>query len=204
MNKDAEKVRVWDPLVRIFHWVLVSSFIVAYLAEDDYLNIHVLAGYTVLALVLFRIVWGFIGPEHARFSDFIYHPGTVFGYLRDLVRFNARRYIGHGPAGGAMIAALLIALLLTALSGLALYGTEEYAGPFTYLMTGIGEEGAGVLEEVHEILAGFTLILVVFHVTGVILSSFVHRENLVKAMFTGYKMGLKDENEIYMGKGGNI
>ncbi len=193
MKVNAEKVMVWDPLVRIFHWTLAASFIIAYLAEDNYPGIHVLAGYSVLVLVLFRILWGFIGPEHARFSDFIFHPRSVLVYLGDLIRFSARRYIGHGPAGGSMIIALLIALILTTVSGLALYGAEEYAGPFAGFMTGMGNEGVDALEEVHEFLAGFTLMLIVIHVMGVTLSSFVHRENLVKSMFTGYKGGLKDE-----------
>ncbi|MCC7201830.1 MAG: cytochrome b/b6 domain-containing protein [Nitrospirae bacterium] len=195
MEIGTEKVKVWDPFVRIFHWALVACFAIAYLVGDDFLSIHVLAGYSVLVLVLFRLLWGFIGPEHARFTDFIYHPRSVLSYLRDLVRFSARRYLGHGPAGGTMIIALLTTLILTTLSGLALYGAGEFAGPLAGLMAGIGEKGVDALEDIHEFLAGLTLTLVAFHVAGVILSSFVHRENLIKAMFTGYKGGLKNETE---------
>ena len=188
MDKSADRVRVWDPLVRIFHWILVLSFFTAYIVEDHFLDVHVLAGYTVISLVLFRIFWGILGTQHARFSDFIYHPRVVLKYLADLVRFQARRYMGHGPAGGTMVIALLVSLLLTTISGLAVYGSQEYSGPLVSLTAGIGEKGADLLEEAHEFFAGFTLLLVGIHVMGVILSSVVHRENLVTAMLTGYKI----------------
>ncbi len=187
MDRDIEKVKVWDPFVRIFHWTVVISFIIAYLVEDDFLSLHVLAGYTILVLVFFRIMWGLVGSEHARFSDFVFRLRVVLDYLRDLITFRAKRYIGHGPAGGSMVIVLLIGLLLTSVSGLALYGAEEYAGPLAGLMAGIGKARVGALEEVHEFFAGFTLTMAVIHVMGVALSSFVHRENLIKGMFTGYK-----------------
>jgi len=199
MDKSADRVRVWDPLVRIFHWILVLSFFTAYIVEDHFLDVHVLAGYTVISLVLFRIFWGILGTQHARFSDFIYHPRVVLKYLADLVRFQARRYMGHGPAGGTMVIALLVSLLLTTISGLAVYGSQEYSGPLVSLTAGIGEKGADLLEEAHEFFAGFTLLLVGIHVTGVLLSSVVHRENLVKAMLTGYKIrekGVQQENAL--------
>lgn len=188
------RIRVWDPFVRIFHWILVPLFFTAYLAEDDFLTIHVMAGYTVMILVLFRILWGFTGPGYARFSDFIFHPRVVLAYLRDLLTFRAKRYIGHGPAGGTMVIALLISLLLTTLSGLALYGTEEYSGPLAAFMIGLSSGWSDLLEEAHEFFATFTLVLVVIHIMGVTLSSLVHRENLVKSMFTGYKGGLTNEH----------
>ncbi|MCC6543578.1 MAG: cytochrome b/b6 domain-containing protein [Nitrospirae bacterium] len=195
MERAIDKVKVWDPFVRIFHWTLVSSFIIAYIVEDDPLSIHIVAGYTVLVLVLLRIFWGLIGSEHARFSDFVYRPRVVLNYLKDLVTFRAKRYIGHGPAGGSMIIALLIGLLLTSVSGLALYGAKEYAGPLAGAMSGLEGHWAEALEEVHEFFSIFTLTLVIIHVMGVVLSSIVHRENLVKAMFTGYKGGLINEDE---------
>src|SRR3990170_6788140 len=188
MDKSADRVRVWDPLVRIFHWILVLSFFTAYIVEDHFLDVHVLAGYTVIRLVLFRIFWGILGTQHARFSDFIYHPRVVVRYLADLVRFQAKRYMGHGPAGGTMVIALLTSLLLTTISGLAVYGSQEYSGPLVSLTAGIGAEGADLIEEVHEFFAGFTLLLVGIHVMGVLFSSLAHRENLIKAMLTGYKV----------------
>jgi hypothetical protein len=93
----APQVRVWDPLLRIFHWGLAASFAVAFVAEDDFLSLHVQAGYLVLGLILFRFVWGFVGPRHARWSDFLREPAAVTAYLRDALRFRAGRHLGHRP-----------------------------------------------------------------------------------------------------------
>jgi cytochrome b len=120
---------IWDPLVRVAHWSIVAGFFLAYFTEDDVLTLHVWAGYAVGVLVLLRIVWGFVGPQHARFSDFLYRPSEVVTYLRDLLTFRATRYLGHSPAGAAMVFALLAGLTATAGSGLVLYAIEDNAGP---------------------------------------------------------------------------
>src|SRR5512146_1305381 len=119
-RKSAE-VYVWDPFVRLFHWTVVLGFAIAYVTEDDLLPIHVWAGYIVGILVLARVIWGFIGPNHARFSDFVYGPGATLSYLRDLIAIRARRYLGHSPAGGAMIVLLLLLLAATVVTGLMVY-----------------------------------------------------------------------------------
>jgi cytochrome b len=177
-------VYVWDPFVRVFHWTLVVAFTVAYLTEDDLIAVHVWAGYLVGALVLARIVWGFAGPEHARFSDFLYAPGTVLRYVRDLVRFRAERHLGHSPGGGYMVVLLLIALAATVVTGLVVYGGDQHAGPLAGWFT---KETGEAMEETHEVIANITLALVIAHVAAVVLASFAHRENLVRAMVTGYK-----------------
>ena len=177
-------VYVWDPFVRVFHWTLVVAFTVAYLTEDDLIAVHVWAGYLVGALVLARIVWGFAGPEHARFSDFLYAPGTVLRYVRDLVRFRAERHLGHSPGGGYMVVLLLIALAATVVTGLVVYGGDQQAGPLAGWFT---KETGEAMEETHEVIANITLALVIAHVAAVVLASFAHRENLVRAMVTGYK-----------------
>jgi cytochrome b len=185
--KSIKQVDVWDPAVRVFHWSLVIAFAIAFVTEDEWLSLHVQAGYTVLGLVTFRILWGFIGPAHARFSNFVMSPSQVVSYLKDTLRLRGRRYIGHNPAGGAMIVLLLLSLLVASFTGLALYGVENQAGPLAGWFTGripLGEEG---WEEVHEFAANFTLFLVLVHVAGVLIESFLHRENLVGAMFTGRK-----------------
>ena len=101
---------MWDAFVRLFHWSVAVGFFVAYFTEDGPLTLHVWAGYVVGVLVVLRIVWGFIGPEHARFSSFIFPPGTVLRYLWDLLLGRAKRYLGHSPGGGAMVLVLLIGL----------------------------------------------------------------------------------------------
>lgn len=197
MNEEA-KVRIWDPFVRIFHWTVAIGFFVAYFTEDELLTLHVWAGYVVGALVAMRIVWGFVGPRHARFFDFIYSPFRVWTYLADLVRFRGKRYLGHSPAGGAMVIVLLIGLTVTVWSGMETYAIEKNAGPlaanepvFALRVTDGDEEQnhrrESVWEGVHETLANVMLALVIVHVGGVVLASLVHRENLPRAMITGDK-----------------
>lgn len=180
-------VRVWDPLIRVFHWSLVASFIIAYIVEDDLLTIHVWAGYSVLTLLAVRVIWGLIGSRHARFTDFVRHPRQVGNYLIAAFAQRAPRYLGHNPAGGAMIIVMLLALCATGMSGLALYGAAEFAGPFANLMRGMPESGADFIEEIHEFCANFTVFLIALHLAGVAFSSLIHRENLIAAMISGNK-----------------
>jgi len=181
------EIKVWDPLVRIFHWSLVTAFFVAYLTGDELMSLHVWAGYTVGALVLFRVLWGFIGTRHARFSDFVRPPREAFAYLMHELAGRARRYIGHNPAGGVMVIALLVALAATVASGLIVYGAGECAGPLARELCNTHEWVAEASEEIHEFLANLTLFLVVLHIAGVIWSSVLHHENLVAAMWHGRK-----------------
>ncbi len=178
------EVYVWDPFVRVFHWTVVVAFTVAYLTEDDLLTVHVWAGYVVGALVVARIVWGFVGSLHARFSDFVYAPATAFSYVRELLRFRGARYLGHSPGGGYMVIILLIFLAATVATGLVVYGGDQQAGPLAGMFT---KDFSELFEEVHEVIANITLALIFFHVSAVVLASFVHRENLARAMVTGYK-----------------
>jgi len=213
--------RVWDPFVRLAHWTLAVAFVVAYVSEDDPLTLHVWAGYVVGTIVLLRILWGLFGPRHARFIDFVYRPDKVVLYLRDLMMLRGRRYLGHSPAGGAMVFVLLILLAGVVWSGLGLYAIEEGKGPLVGIVTAEGtldlspvttaraddddddddddderDEGAEAneefWEEIHETLANITLVMVILHVAGVLLASFVHRENLVGAMVTGRKRAERD------------
>lgn len=180
-------VRVWDPLVRLLHWGLVAAFATAFIVEDELLGVHVWAGYLVLALLAVRIVWGFIGSRHARFSDFVRGPGAVLDYLKNLTNPRAPRHLGHNPAGGAMVIALLLLLAATGLTGLATYGAEEMAGPLAGLMAGVDSGLGHWFEEAHEVLANLTLGFIVLHVLGVLISSLAHRENLIRAMIDGRK-----------------
>lgn len=179
-------VKVWDPFVRIFHWLLVLSFTVAWLSGEELELLHAWAGYAVFGLVLLRLVWGFIGTRHARFSDFVYPPVAVKGFIGDTLLNRARRYLGHNPAGGAMIILMLLSLVLVSVTGFAMYGIEEGAGPLA-LLAGSSHALEEAVEEMHEWFAYLMVLLVVIHVAGVVVESLIHRENLVKAMFTGRK-----------------
>jgi cytochrome b len=191
-------IPVWDRFVRVGHWMLAAAFLIAYVTEDDLLTIHVWAGYVALAIVLMRIVWGFVGPQHARFRDFLYSPLDGWRYLTDLLRGRARRYLGHSPAGATMVYALLVGVLATTISGLFVYAYEEHAGPLAAFVTQTStptitddehskSEADEVWEEIHEVLANVTLALVGLHIAGVVLASLAHRENLLRAMISGRK-----------------
>jgi cytochrome b len=168
-----ETTRVWDPFVRIFHWSLVFLFALAFFTPGDFQNWHEMAGYGIAALIAARIVWGFAGSKHARFMSFVYSPAKILSFLRDSIFLRAKRYIGHNPAGGAMVIALLFGVSSTVISG--------------YMMTTDRFWGFDWVRNLHVSSVYLTLSLVVLHLIGVALASFEHSENLVKAMFTGRK-----------------
>ena len=165
-------VLVWDRFVRVFHWSLVGLIAAAWLTED-LKTVHHWIGYAVLALVAARLVWGVIGSRHARFADFVRGPARVLAYLRDLMAGRERRYLGHNPAGGAMIVALLATILVTCISG--------------WLMLTDRFWGSEAMEQIHDAAATLVLVLVACHIAGVVWESLRHRENLVRAMVTGRK-----------------
>ncbi|WGT51204.1 cytochrome b/b6 domain-containing protein [Thioclava nitratireducens] len=198
------RVRVWDPLVRIFHWALVATFVIAWFTADEVQPVHEVAGYTVAGLVAFRLIWGIVGGRYARFTQFLRGPGQTLCYLGDMLRGKERRYLGHNPAGALMIVALLISLSGTAFTGWLMAEPTRIAmlPALPQIVTpaladeegeyGEGAEGAEgggneALEELHEVLANLVLLLVALHVAGVVLASFRHRENLARSMLTGDK-----------------
>jgi cytochrome b len=185
--QSSNTIKVWDPVVRVFHWTLASAFLIAYVTEEDFLRLHVWAGYLLLAAIAVRLVWGFIGSRHARFSDFVTSPLTAVRYTKDTLKLKAKRYIGHNPAGGWMIVVMLISLIATGVTGLFLYGAGEHGGPLAVAFAANSDYWEKPLEEVHEFLANFTMFLVVIHLGGVLLESLIHRENLVAAMISGEK-----------------
>ena len=166
-------VKVWDPLVRIFHWSLVAVFAVAWVSSEGFDTLHEWSGYIAGGLIVFRIVWGIIGPRYARFTSFVKGPRTTIGYLKDMAKGKEKRYLGHNPAGGAMIIALLITILLTVWTGWLLI-QPQYA--HSVLIRGA-----------HSLITSVLMGLVILHVGGVILAGMRHRENLARAMITGKK-----------------
>ncbi len=173
------RILVWDVPTRVFHWLLVLSFTVAFLtAESERTrDIHVLSGYILLGLLAFRLLWGFIGTRYARFGSFLFSPGEVVSYVRSLVKRKPAHYAGHNPAGSVAIWLLLALGFASAVSGVMVYQ----------------ELGGDALEELHEVSSYAMLAVVVVHVLGVLVSSVMHRENLVRSMITGYKSDGQNE-----------
>lgn len=173
------KILVWDWPVRIGHWLLVGAFALAWITGDseEWRLVHAFAGGTVVGVILFRLLWGFVGTRHARFASFVRGPGAVLDYVFGLLRGDASKYAGHNAAGGWAIVALLALGLLTGASGWLAY--QDLGGEW--------------LEEVHEALATGMLTVAAVHVAGVVVSSLAHRENLVRSMLTGFKFGRPDE-----------
>jgi cytochrome b len=167
------QVKVWDRFIRTFHWSLVTLFATAFYTRDKWEQIHIACGYAILGLVVARIIWGFTGSSHARFRDFIYAPLAILRFLFDTARFRAKRYLGHNPAGGAMVVTLVLTLLTICGSGIAMTLDRFW--------------GVKWIETIHETATYGTLALIGLHIVGVILASIEHRENLVKSMLTGWK-----------------
>ncbi|VWX61042.1 Cytochrome b [Burkholderiales bacterium 8X] len=168
-------VLVWDRVQRLLHWSLVAAVAVAWLKGEAALDTHIVAGYVALAIVALRLVWGWIGSRHARFSSFVLGVGPTLSYARDLVARRSRRYLGHNPLGGWMIIAMVVCLLVCCASGIA-YTTDRFWG-------------LAWVEAVHRISAWTLLVLIGCHVLGVLVMSWQHGENLVGAMLTGRKRG---------------
>jgi len=215
--KNTQFVNIWNIAIRIFHWTLAGCFALAFISSENIPRLHVIFGYSVLALVIFRIFYGFVGTQYARFSDFLYPPAEIANYLKGLLIGRPKHYIGHNPAGGLMIVVLLLCLLSLTLTGLKAYGVKGH-GPLAgheisfvskafadsdekgesenpkrrsrsgkYIFAAKDNEKEEFWEEVHETIAYFSLFLVSIHIAGALVSSILHRENLIKAMITGRK-----------------
>jgi cytochrome b len=211
MNKNNQIV-VWDLFVRVFHWSLVLFFIVAYATGDEKHLLHRYVGYGVLGLVVARIFWGFVGTKHARFSDFICSPVKGLNYLKGLAARKPTYHTGHNPAAAWMILFLLIGSLFVCLSGYAAYVTKEqkpilsFGTDISFIENAYADndekehhaashhkeekddaEDDGIWGDIHEISAQCMVFLIFVHISGVTVSSILHNENLIRAMFTGKK-----------------
>ncbi len=204
-----KEIKVWDIFVRIFHWTLVLSFIIVYFTGEEENLWHIYLGYYIGFLIIFRLIWGFVGTQHARFKDFVCSPSVVIDYIKSMFSGTPKHYLGHNPAGGYMVLALLFMLTLTTVSGLKVYGVEGY-GPLagnldiSLISSAMAddddddekyehgkhegdEDEEEFWEEIHEVSANLTVFLILLHILGVIVSGKIHDENLVRAMITGKK-----------------
>ena len=193
-STQSAEVRVWDPFIRVSHWLLATAVLIDWFTDEPRW-MHVWLGYLAAILIVLRVLWGFIGPEHARFTSFVRGPGAVLSYLTGLMRFSSPRYLGHSPAGGAMIVALLVMVAVTAGTGMINLAQDEGTGPLTSVIAKVERPARVpgqrrpplVSKQVHETIANITLVLIILHVCGVALASFAHKENLLIAMITGQK-----------------
>src|SRR3989338_2010542 len=169
----SQRILVWDVPTRVFHWLLVLSFCGAYLTAESerYRDIHVVLGYPLLGLIGFRLLWGFFGTRYAQFRSFLFKPGEPAAYLLSLLKGKPAHYVGHNPAGSLAIWLLLGLGILTGATGVMLFQ----------------DIGGGAPGGPHEVAPKAMLAIVVIHIAGVLVSSVLHRENLVRAMITGFK-----------------
>lgn len=165
---------VWDMPVRVFHWSLALSFAGAWLtAESEYWKLwHVSFGYSMAILIGFRLAWGLVGTRYARFGQFVRGPSAVKDYFMSYLHGKPQHHVGHNPAGALAILAIMAAVLITVATGYASY--EEIGGDW--------------LQDIHEAMASLLMGIVVIHIAAVLLTSVVHKENLVRAMLTGKKL----------------
>jgi len=178
-QKKSQKCQIWDVPTRVFHWLMVGGFTTCYLTgeNDRWALVHITAGYMILGLLLFRVLWGFIGTRHALFRNFICGPRAVMDYLVCLCRNNTKNYAGHNPAGAIAIFSLILLGLLVTVSGIMVNEEINYPG----------------IDDIHDISSNVMLAVVFVHITGVIVSSILHRQNLIGAMISGCKANCERE-----------
>lgn len=182
------RVRVWDPFVRLFHWgnaLLVAGLVLS--AHYGLQELHMALGVDLLVLVAARLLWGTIGPQHARLQGFVTRPGEAVRNLRDILSGRPQRHLGHSPAGALMAAALLSVLAALLITGVILQATLEFEGPFVDWLRAADDGFVAVVVSVHQACVYALYALVPLHLAGVALASLQQGENLVWAMVTGYK-----------------
>jgi cytochrome b len=182
MHAPATAVRVWDFPTRLFHWSLVALIGFSWWsAEERLMDWHRLSGITVLALVVFRLLWGFIGGSTARFSGFVRSPGRVLAYLRP--GSNAPRTAGHNPLGGYSVVLMLLLLTMQVTTGLFAVDVDGIeSGPLSFL---VSFDQGRVASEIHEISFTLLQIIVGLHVLAILFYLVVKKLNLVRPMVTG-------------------
>ena len=185
-------IKIWDLLVRVFHWSLVGGFVLAYwTAENRLAALHVLLGYALCGLFALRIVWGFVGSRYARFSSFVFSPAETWQYVRSVREGHPKHYYGHNPAGALMVFALLAVAGGLFLTGMLTLGFIDFEGPFAGFANDVSDETSYLMHEIHEFLFDAALVLIPLHLLGVVSGSIQHKENLVRAMITGKKAAVE-------------
>lgn len=184
-----DKILVWDVPVRLFHWLLVVLMATSYFsgrAGGDWMQLHFWSGYAILTLLLFRLVWGFVGSTTARFSSFLKGPGAAFAHIAHLFRKEGPRDVGHNPMGGAMVLVLIFAVMAQVVTGLFTADTDTgmVNGP---LALKVADKWVERATDFHTWWINVLLVLVAIHVAAVLLYLVWKRHNLIGAMVTGRK-----------------
>ena len=184
----AESVKVWDRLIRVFHWTLALGFATAFVSGELHAStLHIWVGYLLCVMLALRLYWGLHGSEYARFRSFFFTPGETLEYFRSMLTGHPKHYFGHNPAGALMVFAMLVLLILIFLSGLLTLAAIDYEGPLLFLANRVSDEASYAFRGIHQFLPIVGLALVVLHILGVAVGSIQHKENLVRAMLTGKK-----------------
>ncbi len=175
----SQKILVWDTPTRVFHWVQALCFLGAYLTSDSEKtrDIHVALGYILFGLIVFRLLWGFMGTRYAKFSSFLFKPSQIISYMMSLFKGKAEHFVGHNPVGSVAIWLLLSLGLILGVTGVML----------------LQDDAADIVVDIHGYATNAMLAVVAVHLIGVFMSSFLHKENLVRAMITGFKPGESDQ-----------
>lgn len=194
-NREALRtIKVWDLPTRLFHWTLVALMITQWLTaqSSSAMTYHILGGYAVLALVLFRLVWGVIGSDTARFRHFVRGPSAALDYVKALLRGETPLYLGHNPMGGWSIVAMLILLLIQAGTGLFANDDIVTEGP---LYSWVSKSVSDGLTTIHKINFNLLLAVIAVHISAVLFYLLVKRENLIHPMLSGRKRWLPEFTE---------
>lgn len=193
MEQDNKQIKIWDAPVRLFHWSLVLGFVLAYIsAEVGILDAHVLIGYFLIALLVFRVLWGFMGTQYSRFSSFLFSPAETMGYVKSIRSGQPTPYYGHNPAGALMVFGLLSLLAAIFASGLVTLAVIDYEGPLLFLANQVSDDTSYFFRHAHDFFVDVALLLIPLHLLGVIAGSIQHKENLAKSMVTGMKKVASD------------
>jgi len=184
-TENKKEVEVWSLSLRLFHWLLATLFFTAWWAVGQHICIHILAGTVIAGLLLYRLIWGFLGETHAKFSSFTPSFVTIKQHLLGLIKLKAKYDIGHTPIGSLMIYALLVSLFILVISGFSLIALQMNIGPFYGLQTSYDTEI--LIQSTHHWCFEMLQILVFIHLLGIVVESILQRSNLIKSMFTGKK-----------------
>lgn len=184
------KVRVWDVPVRLFHWLLLALLGFSWWSGEQggsWMEYHGWSGYAILTLLLFRIAWGFVGSDSARFAHFVRSPRVSYAYFRSVLQRQPKAYLGHNPLGGWMILSLLLVLLVQAITGLFGNDDNDFEAPFSHW---VHHSTSSLITALHSYNFDLLLGLIGLHVAAVFTHQLLRRDDMIKAMFTGAKTTL--------------